>query len=62
MRLSVKLIATPPLIDNCLPAKSLLVIAVDLASLLELGDELLDALGIILSVEVNDESVDHVCG
>jgi len=29
---------------------------------LELGDELADGLGIILGVEVNDESVDHVCG
>jgi len=43
------------------PAKGLLVVAVDLARLLELGDELADGLGIILSVEVNDESVDHVC-
>jgi hypothetical protein len=44
------------------PAKGLLVVAVDLARFLELGDELADGLGIILSVEVNDESVNHVCG
>jgi hypothetical protein len=44
------------------PAKGLLVVAVDLARLLELGDELADGLGIILGVEVNDESVDHDCG
>ena len=44
------------------PTESLLVVAVDLARLLELGDELADGLGIILGVEVNNESVDHVCG
>ena len=44
------------------PTESLLVVGVDLARLLELGDELGDALGIILGVEVDDECVDHFCG
>lgn len=44
------------------PTKSLLVVGVDLARLLQLGDELGDALGIVLGVEVDDEGVDHFCG
>ena len=48
--------------DGHSPAKSLLVLAVHLARLLELSGELLDALGIILGVDVDDEGVDHVCG
>jgi hypothetical protein len=44
------------------PTKSLLIVGVDLARLLQLGDELGDALGIILGVEVDDECVDHFCG
>ena len=44
------------------PAKSLLVVAVDLASFLELRHELADALSILLGVEVNDEGVDHFGG
>jgi len=48
--------------DSHSPTKSLLVVRVDLARLLQLGDELGDALGIILGVEVDDEGVDHFCG
>jgi hypothetical protein len=44
------------------PTKSLLVVGVDLARLLQLGDELGDALGIVFGVEVDDEGVDHFCG
>lgn len=44
------------------PAKSFLVIAVDLAGLLELGDKLVDGFSVLLGVEVNDESVDHFGG
>ena len=44
------------------PTKSLLVVGVDLAGLLQLGDELGDALGIVFGVEVDDEGVDHFCG
>lgn len=44
------------------PSKSLLVITVDLAGLLELSDELVDGLLVLLGVEVDDESVDHFGG
>jgi hypothetical protein len=36
------------------PAMALLVFAVDLARLLEFGDELADGLGVLLSIEVHD--------
>lgn len=44
------------------PSKRLLVIAVDLAGLLELSDELVDGLLVLLGVEVDNESVDHFDG
>ena len=44
------------------PTKSLLVVGVNLARLLQLGDELADALGIVFGVKVDDEGVDHFCG
>lgn len=44
-----------------IPSESLLVVGVDLAGLLKLGDQLVDALLVIFGVEVDDECVDHVC-
>lgn len=44
------------------PAQAFLVISVDLGSLLQLGNQLVDGLLVLLGVEVNDECVDHCCG
>lgn len=42
-----------------IPAETLLVIGVDLASFLELCDQLVDGLLVLLGVKVHDESVNH---
>lgn len=44
------------------PAQTFLVVSVDLRSLLQLGNQLVDGLLVLLGVEVNDECVDHCCG
>lgn len=43
------------------PVQALLVVAVDLARLLELGGEVLDGFGIVFGVQVHDESVGCHC-
>ena len=42
-----------------LPSETLLVVGVNLAGFLQLGDELVDGLLVLLGVEMNDECVDH---
>lgn len=45
---------------NNIPAKTLLVVCVDLGSFLQLCNQFVDALLVILCVEVHNESVDHI--